>query len=173
MGAAPVSQYLSFFIAGEEFAVPILRVREILQCDTFTRVPSAPPFIRGVINLRGSVLPVVDLALKVGLPGGPLTRFSCIVVLEVALEGEPLLVGGLVDQVSQVLDFGPEDLEPKPSFGPRIRLDYLAGMGKQDKRFVLLLDIDRVLSAGELQLAESVSESATQTAETAPAAGEQ
>ena len=148
--AVEQTQYLSFSLAGEEYAIGILRVREILEYDTVTTVPQTPPWIRGVINLRGSVVPVVDLAVKFGLPATPLTKRTCIVIVEVDLEGTQTVMGVMADAVSQVMDLAPQDIEAPPAFGTRVRVDYLRGMGKVGKKFVLLLDIDRVLSAAEL-----------------------
>jgi len=144
------AQYLGFYVAEEEYAIGILRVKEILEYDTITKVPGTPPSIRGVINLRGSVVPVVDLALKFGLPASPITKRTCIVVVEVDLDGERTVMGVLVDAVSQVMDLGPGDIEPPPAFGTRVHMDHLLGMGKAGKRFILLLDIDRILSVNEL-----------------------
>lgn len=144
------AQYLTFHVAGEEYAIGILQVREILEYDTITGVPGAPPSIRGVINLRGSVVPVVDLARQLGLPESPITKRTCIVVVEVNLDGERTVMGVMADTVSQVIDLGAADVEPPPAFGTRAHLEYLLGMGKAGKKFILLLDIDRVLSAHEL-----------------------
>jgi purine-binding chemotaxis protein CheW len=147
---APVVQYLSFFIAGEEYALGILQVREIIEYETVTRVPGSPAWIRGVTNLRGSVLPVVDLAMKFGLPPSTVNRRSCIVVVEVKLQGEKRVMGVLADAVGQVLELGPGEVEPPPAFGTPVRADYLVGMGRLGKKFILLLDVDRVLSSHEL-----------------------
>jgi len=144
------AQYLGFTIADEEYAIGILRVKEILEYDTMTRVPGTPPSIRGVINLRGSVVPVVDLALKFGLPESPITKRTCIVVVEVDLDGERTVMGVMADAVSQVMDLGAADIEPPPAFGTRVHMDHLLGMGKAGKKFILLLDIDRILSVNEL-----------------------
>jgi purine-binding chemotaxis protein CheW len=152
---APLVQYLSFFIAGEEYALGILQVREIIEYDTVTRVPSAPDWIRGVTNLRGSVLPVVDLAMKFGYPPSTPHRRSCIVVVEVTFQGERLVMGMLTDSVGQVLELGPGDVEPPPAFGTPIHADYLIGMGRAGKKFILLLDIDRVLNTQELRAANA------------------
>ena len=157
------AQYLGFYIAGEEYAVGILRVKEILEYDTITKVPGTPPSIRGVINLRGSVVPVVDLALKFGLPESQVTKRTCIVVVELDLNGERTVMGVMADAVSQVIELGPKDIEPPPAFGTRVHMDYLRGMGKAGKKFILILDVDRVLSVDELQAAASL--------EAAPAAG--
>jgi purine-binding chemotaxis protein CheW len=144
------AQYLGFYIADEEYAIGILRVKEILEYDTITKVPGTPPSIRGVINLRGSVVPVVDLALKLGLPESPITKRTCIVVVEVDLDGERTVMGVMADAVSQVMDLGGGDIEPPPAFGTRVHMDHLLGMGKAGKKFILLLDIDRILSVNEL-----------------------
>ena len=140
------TQFLSFQLAGEEFAFGILRVKEILEYDTITRVPSAPAAIRGVINLRGSVVPVVDLALLFGLAPTAVTKRTCIVIVEVRADDTEIVMGVLADAVSQVIDLGPDAIEPPPAFGSRVRVEYLVGMGKVDARkFVLILDIDRLL----------------------------
>jgi purine-binding chemotaxis protein CheW len=147
------TQVLTFSLAGEEYAIGILRVREILEYDTLTKVPQTPPCIRGVINLRGSVVPVVDLAVKFGLAETPITKRTCIVIVEVDLEGTQMVMGVMADGVSQVRDLAPAELLPPPAFGTRVRVDYLRGMGKIGKKFVLLLDVDRVLAAPELRAA--------------------
>jgi purine-binding chemotaxis protein CheW len=143
-------QYLTFFIRSEEYAVGILRVKEILEYETVTRVPGMPPHVRGVINLRGAVLPVVDLAAKFGHAETEPTRTTCIVVVETKVEGELLVIGLLADAVSEVIDLAAAQVEPPPSFGTGVRLDFLTGMGKLDGRLVLLLDLDRILSPVEL-----------------------
>ncbi len=153
---ATSAQYLCFRLAGEECAIGILRVREIIEYDTVTKVPAMPPWVRGVMNLRGSVVPVIDLTVKFGLPESPVTNRTCIVIAEVALDGEPAVMGIVVDAVSQVLELSPADIEPPPAFGTSVRVDYLLGLGKFGDRFVLLLDIDRVLSAAELLKAASL-----------------
>jgi purine-binding chemotaxis protein CheW len=150
------AQYLCFRLAGEECAIGILRVREIIEYDTVTKVPAMPPWVRGVMNLRGGVVPVIDLTVKFGLPESPVTNRTCIVIAEVELDGEPAVMGIVVDAVSQVLELSPADIEPPPAFGTSVRTDYLLGLGKFGDRFVLLLDIDRVLSAAELLKAASL-----------------
>lgn len=148
--ADEATQYLTFRIAGEEYAIGILQVREIIEYDTLTRVPASAPWVRGVINLRGAVVPVMDLAVKFGLPEVPVTRRTCIVIVEVALETDRVTMGVIVDAVSQVIDLPAGEIEPPPSFGTRVRADHLVGMGKAGKKFVLILDIDRVLAADAL-----------------------
>ncbi len=158
--AVDETQHLAFYIGGEEYAIGILRVKEILEYDTITKVPGTLASIRGVINLRGSVVPVVDLALKFGLPESPVTKRTCIVVVEVDLDGERTVMGVMADSVSQVIDLEAGDIEPPPAFGTRVHMDYLLGMGKAGKKFILILDIDRVLSASELQAAAASLEAA-------------
>ena len=147
---APPGQFLTFAIAEDEYAVAVRRVREILEYESVTHVPGVPEWIRGVINLRGSVVPVVDLAVKLGLPARQATRRTCIVIVELELDGQPTAMGIIADAVSQVIELAAEDIEPPPPFGTRMRVDYLMGMGKLGRGFVLILDIDRVLSAAEL-----------------------
>jgi purine-binding chemotaxis protein CheW len=142
-------QYLTFFIAGEEYAVNILKVKEIIEYDTVTVVPNTAPWIRGVTNLRGNVVPVIDLAVKLGLPASQASRFSCIVITEVSYDDETLTLGVMADSVSQVLDFPQNEIESPPPFGTRVRLEFLLGMGRMGKKFCLILDIDKVLSADE------------------------
>jgi purine-binding chemotaxis protein CheW len=163
------AQYLTFCLAGEELAVGILQVREILEYQPLTRVPKAPAWVRGVMNLRGNVVPVIDLARKLTLPETQLTRWTCVVIVEATLDGERLTLGLLADTVSQVVELGPAEIEAPPSFGTRVRVDYLLGVGKLGDKLALLLDIDRVLSADEvLSLTpESVSEAAPAPEETA------
>ena len=152
------TQYLSFYLAGEEYALGILKVREIIEYDTLTSVPRTPPFIRGVINLRGSVVPVIDLAIKFGLPESVITKWTCIVIVEIDFEGEQIVMGLLADSISQVIDLPPEEIEEPPSFGTTVDVDYLLGMGRSGKKFVLILDIDRVLSSKELQTAVTLND---------------
>jgi len=141
-----MTQYLSFQLAGEEFAFGILRVKEILEYDTLTRVPNAPPAVRGVINLRGAVVPVLDLAHLFGLPATAVTKRSCVIIVEVRVDEQELVMGILADAVNQVIELAPDTIEPAPAFGSRVRVEYLVGMGKVDSRkFVLILDIDRLL----------------------------
>jgi purine-binding chemotaxis protein CheW len=146
-------QFLGFSIADSGYGVDILQVREILQVEAITTVPSVPRHIRGVINLRGTVVPVVDLALKLGLPQTPLTKRTCILIVDARVRGEPAALGVLADSVSEVLELAPEEIEPPPAFGTEVSVNALLGLGKVGKGFVLLLDLDRVLSAEEGELA--------------------
>lgn len=163
-------QYLSFMIRGTDYGLPILTVKEILQHEQPTPVPGAPPSIRGVINVRGAVVPVVDLAVKFGRGETVATNRTCILVVEPRVAGERLTVGVLADAVNEVLDLPVDSIEPPPAFGTNVKLDYLTGMGKVGKGFVLLLDVDRVVSASE---AELVAEAAAEPpAEATPAPAE-
>jgi purine-binding chemotaxis protein CheW len=153
------TQYLTFQIAGESYAISVLQVKEILPFETITAVPSTPRSIRGVINLRGAVVPVVDLAVKFGLPESEITKWTCIVIVEADLAGEQTVMGVMTDAVSQVVEFQPGDIEAPPAFGTNVKTDYLVGMGSEEKKFVLILDIDAVLSAEELMMASLLAES--------------
>lgn len=165
VGATEQTQYLTFMIGEEEYALGILRVREIIQYDVITRVPRMPSWIRGVINLRGGVVPVLDLALKLGLPPREVTKSTCIVILEVQAQGEGEMVGILADSVCQVVDLGADDIEPPPGFGTRIRADYLVGMGRAERRFVLILDADRILTGHELETVDAAGRPQTEAPE--------
>jgi purine-binding chemotaxis protein CheW len=146
-----MNQYLTFFIRGEEYAAGILRVKEIIEFERVTRVPAMPDHVRGVINLRGAVLPVIDLAAKFGHGPSEPARTTCIVVAETKLGPEMLTVGVMADAVSEVVDIADDAIEPPPSFGTGVRADFLTGMGKLDNRLLLVLDVDRVLSPVEIQ----------------------
>jgi purine-binding chemotaxis protein CheW len=144
------AQYLGFSLAGETYAIELLRIREIIEHVPITRVPGMPSSVLGVINLRGRVVPVVDLAVRMGLGPRPITRWTCFVIVEAVMDGERTSLGLLADSVSEVLDLAPDDVEPPPAFGTRTPVDYLRGMGWREQRFILLLDLDRMLSAEAL-----------------------
>jgi purine-binding chemotaxis protein CheW len=143
-------QYLTFFLADEQYAVGVLSVKEIIEYGIVTKVPTTPPYIRGVINLRGSVVPVVDLAVKFGLTSVPVGRRTCIIIMETTLAGERVVMGVVADAVSQVIQFSPQDIEPAPAFGTNVRLEYLEGMAKLGTKFVLILNMDHVFAADDL-----------------------
>ena len=146
-------QYLTFAVSGEEYAVPILRVKEIIALDTVTRVPRTPAFIRGVINLRGSVVPVIDVAEKFGYGATVASRSTCIVIVEATIDEHALVLGLLVDAVSEVIELQAEDIQEPPRFGTQIDLAFLVGMGRAGNHFVLMLDLDKVLAAAEVAAA--------------------
>lgn len=144
------AQYLTFLLDGEAFAIGILAVKEIIEYGNVTGVPMMPASVRGVINLRGAVVPVMDLSARFGRPSTTVTKRTCIVIVEVQRDGDRQDIGVVVDAVNEVLDIPPGDIEPPPSFGARIRSDFIHGMGKVKGRFVILLNADRVLSIDEM-----------------------
>src|SRR5947199_5408283 len=143
-------QYLSIFLADEGYAIHMQRVKEMLGYPTGTKVPKVPEWIRGVINLRGNVVPVVDLTVRFGLKERPVSKTTCIVIVEIEQDSERAVMGVIADAVNQVIDLAPKDIEEPPAFGTRVRLEYLFGMGKLGKKFALILNIDSVLSNTEL-----------------------
>lgn len=140
------AQYLTFMLGGESFGIGIMAVKEIIEFSGITEVPMMPDSIRGVINLRGAVVPVMDLAARFGRAQSVPGKRTCIVIVELDNDGEHQLTGVVVDAVSAVLDIPDADIEPAPSFGTRIRGDFIAGMGKLNGRFVILLDVQQVLA---------------------------
>lgn len=144
------NQYLTFMLGGEMFAIGILWIKEIIEFGGLTEVPMTPACVRGVINLRGAVVPVLDLAARFGRDRSAVTRRSCIIVVELDGEGDRQDVGVMVDAVNAVLDIPAADIEPAPEFGASIRTDFIEGMGKVDGRFVILLQPGRVLSTAEI-----------------------
>ncbi len=156
MSTNAISQYLTFLIAGEQYAVGVGHVKEIIGYDVPTKVPGTPPWIRGVINLRGLVVPVVDLAVKFGRPENEVTRRTCVVIVDVRMADGAVTMGIVADGVSQVLELSADDIQPPPTFGMSVRVDYLLGLVTTGKQFALLLDIDRVLATDELLAAVSL-----------------
>ena len=143
-------QYLTFKLGNEVFAIEVAKVREVLDFVDITAIPRTPEFMSGVINLRGSVVPVVDLRLCFGMSKTERTLSTCIVVVEVVLDNESTVIGALADSVEEVIDLEPDQIEPAPRIGSQIRTDFIRGMGKRDSRFLMILDIDRVFSADQL-----------------------
>jgi purine-binding chemotaxis protein CheW len=146
--AEPV-QYLTFVLDKEVFAIGILAIKEILEFRHLSVVPMMPDWIRGVINLRGAVVPVMDLSSRFGRRQSAVTKRTCIVIVEVEADGERQVEGVMVDAVNQVLAIAASEIEPAPAFGAKIRADFIQGMGKVDGKFVILLDVGRVLSSDE------------------------
>jgi purine-binding chemotaxis protein CheW len=157
-----VDSYLSFRLGEETFAVNVAKVLEILEVPRMTKVPKSPEYMRGVINLRGTVLPVIDTRIKFGLTATDYTVNTCIVVLNVAIEGEVLVLGALVDSVQEVLEIGEEQVKPSPSIGAKYKSEFIRGMVKLDEHFVMLLDIDQVFSSDEISLLKDSGESIVQ-----------
>ena len=147
-------QYLAFGLGGDAFAMEIGYVKEVLQYGELTEVPLMPPFIRGVINLRGAMVPVIDLSIRLGRAPTQIARRSCVVILEVPRAEGPVVVGVIVENVSEVLELAASDIEPPPAFGNTLRTDFIRGVGRIGGRFVILLDVERVLSAEELGTAD-------------------
>jgi purine-binding chemotaxis protein CheW len=149
-------QFLTFTLGDEVYAIDILNIREIIDYGNLTTVPMMPAFIRGVINLRGSVVPVVDLAARFGGEPAEITKRTGIIIIEIVDGESTMSIGAVVDGVNEVLEIPPGDIEPPPSFGARIRTDFIRGMGKVNGKFLVLLDVANVLSVDELSLLDEV-----------------
>jgi purine-binding chemotaxis protein CheW len=147
-------QYLTFQLEEEVFGVDVSHVREILEFSTVTKVPKTPDYMRGVINLRGSVVPVLDMRLKFGMTMTEKTVNTCIIVVEVSFEGETTIIGALVDSVDEVFELEPDQIEPAPHIGMQLKTEFIKGMGKRDEKFIIILDIDKVFSSEELAAAQ-------------------
>lgn len=147
---AQTDQYLTFTLAEETFATEIVKVREVIDYVHVTRVPRMPPYLRGVINLRGSVVPVIDLRLVLGMPSIENTIDTCVIIAEVRLDGEILHLGMLADSVQEVIDVNPSQIDPPPKLGSMLDTNFISGMGKREEGFFIILNIDRVLSADEI-----------------------
>ena len=143
-------KFLTFILSNEEYGLEILKVREIIGVMDITSVPQTPDFIKGVINLRGKVIPVIDLRLKFGMPETDYTKETCIIVVDV----QGMLMGTVVDTVSEVLDIAKNDIESSPTFGGKVKTDFILGMGKVKGKVKILLDIDKILSQEELAIIE-------------------
>jgi purine-binding chemotaxis protein CheW len=149
---AEAGQYLTFRLDEEVFSVDISKVREVLEFTTLTKVPRMPEYIRGVINLRGSVVPVVDLRMKFGMAMTEKTISTCVVIVEVDMDGVTgkMVIGALVDAVQEVMDIEAKDIEPAPSIGSGLNTEFIKGMGKHGENFIIILDIDKVFSSAEI-----------------------
>ena len=154
-GITETTQYLTFKLDEEIFALDIAKVKEVLDFTDITKIPQTPDFMKGVINLRGGVVPVVDMRLKFGMSETVKTVNTCIIIVEVAIEGETTVLGALVDSVQEVMDLEPGQIEPAPRIGTRLRTEFIKGMGKRDNHFIMILDIDKVFSADELAIVGS------------------
>lgn len=151
-------QYVTFCLAEELFGVEVNRTREILSVISVTSVPQTPDYMLGVINLRGQVVPVIDMRLKLGLSAAAETQDTCIIVLEVLVDGEPIVVGALADAVREVLEIKSDAIEPPPRLGTRLKTEFIKGMGKIDDEFLILLDIDKIFNSDELAMVQEVAE---------------
>ena len=147
---ADAGLYLTFRLGDELFAIDVSQVREVLEMETITAVPNAPEFMRGIINVRGSVVPVVDLRAKFGKSAAEKTVDTRVVVMELEMDGDSTVLGAVADSVHEVTELGDEEIEPPPRLGSRWRTAFIKGVGKRDERFILILDIDKVFSPEEL-----------------------
>lgn len=143
-------QYLTFKLDGEVFATEISRVREVLEYTEVTRVPLTPDYMKGVINLRGSVVPIFDLRLQFGMSVGEQTVNTCIIIIEVDYDGKSIVLGAISDSVQEVVDLNPDQLEPAPTLGTRINADFIQNMGKVEEGFIIILDLNRVFTCDQL-----------------------
>lgn len=148
--ATQINQYLTFILGAETFAIGILAIKEIIEYSSLTDVPMMPSYVRGVINLRGAAVPVIDLAVRFGRATAPVTKRTCIVIIEVMANDGRQVIGIVVDAVNEVLDIPASDIEPPPAFGSGIRTDFMRGMGKVHNKFVIVLEVSRVLAFDEL-----------------------
>jgi purine-binding chemotaxis protein CheW len=151
-GITETMQYLTFQLAEEVFALEISKVREVLDHTTVTKIPRTPDFVLGVINLRGSVVPVVDMRLKFGMSKTETTVNTRIIIMEIEIDGENTVLGALVDSVEEVMDIDPDHIEEPPRIGTRLKSDFMKGMGKRDNTFIIILNMDRLFAFDELAL---------------------
>ena len=158
--SAMLNQYLTFTLDKELYAMDIAKVREVLEYTDITRVPRTPDFLRGVINVRGRAVPVVDMRLKFGMTKTEVTVNTCIIIVEVDVDGENTILGALADSVQEVFDLEPDQIEPAPRLGTRIKTEFIEGMGKNGEQFIIILNIDRIFSAEELAIVKDVDEAA-------------
>ncbi|WP_028894906.1 chemotaxis protein CheW [Syntrophorhabdus aromaticivorans] len=160
-GITEAAQYLTFKLEDEVFAVWVSSVREILDYTAITKVPRTPDYMRGVINVRGSVVPVVDLRLKFGMTKTEQLVNTCIIVIEIGLDDETTVLGALADSVQEVIELEPAQIEPPPKIGTRLKTEFIKGIGKRENEFIMILDIDKVFSSDELSAIEVVAEEET------------
>jgi purine-binding chemotaxis protein CheW len=165
-----ITQYLTFILEEELFSLEIARVREVLDYTIITRVPRTPSYLQGVINLRGGVVPVVDLRTKFGMPAGDVTVNTCIIIVEAMVDDGMIIVGLLADSVQEVLDLDRESIKPAPRIGTKLDTGFIKGMGRQNDRFIIILDIDRVFSSDELGMVQGVKDITETTLSAQPAA---
>ncbi|MBD3420481.1 MAG: chemotaxis protein CheW [Chitinivibrionales bacterium] len=158
VGEQLAGKYLTFLLSAEEYGIEILKVQEIIQMQKVTRVPKAPNFIRGVINLRGKVIPVVELRKKFDMEQQDDTEKTCIIVVMIESAGQPVTMGIIIDEVKEVLDIEAVNIEETPSFGASINTEFIMGIGKVGDNVKMLLDIDKVLSTGEIEILQHASQ---------------
>ncbi len=151
-------QFLAFKLEDEVFAFDISKVREVLEFDTVTKVPQTPEMMKGVINLRGSVVPVIDMRIKFGMSGTEKTVNTVVIIIEIDLDDESTMIGALVDSVKEVMDLDTDHIEPPPSIGTQLNTEFIRGMGKQNDQFIIILDIEKIFSSEDLDLVKQISE---------------
>ena len=151
-----INQFLTFTLGKEIFAVDIGTVREVLEITSVTAIPRTPDFMRGVINLRGHAVPVVDMRQKLGMSRGEETVDTCIIVVEIEFDNELTVMGALVDSVREVFEMTPDTIEPAPKMGAAINAEYIKGMGRQHDQFIIIIDINKIFSAEELAMAQGM-----------------
>lgn len=171
-GASETTQYLTFKLADEIFAVDVAKVREILDFTPATKVPGTPDYMRGVINVRGNVVPVVDMRLKFGMDKTEQTVDTCIVVMEITVDDDTAVLGALVDSVQEVFELEAGQIEPPPRIGTRWRTEFIKGIGKRNSELIIILDIDRVFSSQEIARIHDSGGSDNMPSVTAPAGQE-
>jgi len=153
-----ISQYLAFRLENEVFAFDISKVREVLEFESITKVPQTPDMMKGVINLRGAVVPVIDMRIKFGMSETEKTVNTVIIIIEIDLDGDYTMIGALVDSVQEVIDLDSSHIEPPPKIGTKLNTEFIKGMGKQDGQFLIILDIEKIFSADELELVQQSGE---------------
>jgi len=146
------NQYLTFTLDNEQYAIGVAKVREVLEHTKITRLPRTAVFMKGIINLRGVGVPVIDLRLKFGLAETPITKDTSIIVMEVESQDGSVVVGALADAVHEVVEIDEASIEPAPRFGTRLAAEFIKGVGKKDDLFIIILDIDRIFNAEEIQV---------------------
>jgi len=160
-----INQFLTFTLGKEIFALDIGTVREVLELTSITKIPRTPIFMRGVINLRGNAVPVVDMRMKMGMSQGEDTVDTCIIIVEIEFDGELTVMGALVDSVREVFEMMPDSIEPAPKMGAAVNAEYIRGMGRQDEQFIIILEINKIFSAEELALVKGMAGGEQEAAE--------
>lgn len=150
MEASNANQYLTFTLDNEQYAIGVAKVREVLEHTKITKLPRTAEFMKGIINLRGAGVPVIDLRLKFGLPETPITKDTSIIVMEVESQEGTVVVGALADAVHEVVEIDENAVEAAPRFGTRLAAEFIRGVGKKDEAFIILLDIDRIFNAEDI-----------------------
>ena len=163
------NQYLAFTLGNEIFALDIGTVREVLEMTSVTKIPRTPEFMRGVINLRGHAVPVVDMRIKFGMDKATDTVDTCIIIVETKVDSEPVVMGAVADAVREVFEMGPDEIDPPPKMGTSVDASFIRGMGKQDDEFIMILDINKVFSSDEMDFVKTSHDEMNRASENAEA----